>query len=257
MWYWTCDECNNENPCINDTCELCEKKWSAATAAESQKKMGAYQAEIAQLKKKITIDKVNEGREEQKRVDLEKARLRSAIFYIQMANFAKKAFAIILMALVLGILCMCFNLYGLKRNCFFVFEGLFIILNVISFITILILFICSIVNNFTKKPIAVTTVTNGYLIGYRIVGLIVAFAAYFCLTGKTEIQNILLYQVLSVSSKVIGVIWIVLGIVNLFITTVSVVYKRRNARIELLDGTRIPAFIIGLLLILMSKLFSV
>ena len=38
MWYWTCDECNNENPCINDTCELCGKKWSASTAAEIQKK---------------------------------------------------------------------------------------------------------------------------------------------------------------------------------------------------------------------------
>lgn len=43
---------------------------------------------------------------------------------------------------------------------------------------------------------------------------------------------------------------------NLFITAVVSISKKKNARIELLDGTRIPAFIIGMLLILMSKLFS-
>ena len=48
-----------------------------------------------------------------------------------------------------------------------------------------------------------------------------------------------------------------LGVVNLFITAVVSISKKKNARIELLDGTRIPAFIIGMLLILMSKLFSV
>ena len=53
MWYWTCDECNNENPCINDTCELCGKKWSASTAAEIQKKKKEHEAEIAQLKKQM------------------------------------------------------------------------------------------------------------------------------------------------------------------------------------------------------------
>lgn len=55
----------------------------------------------------------------------------------------------------------------------------------------------------------------------------------------------------------IGAIWIILGVVNLFITAVVSISKKKNARIELLDGTRIPAFIIGMLLILMSKLFSV
>lgn len=50
---------------------------------------------------------------------------------------------------------------------------------------------------------------------------------------------------------------IILGVVNLFITAVVSISKKKNARIELLDGTRIPAFIIGMLLILMSKLFSV
>ena len=90
MWYWTCDECNNENPCINDTCELCGKKWSASTAAEIQKKKKEHEAEIAQLKKQIAIDKANEGREEQKRVALEKNRLHSAIFYSQMTDFIKK-----------------------------------------------------------------------------------------------------------------------------------------------------------------------
>ena len=64
MWYWTCDECNNENPCINDTCELCGKKWSASTAAEIKKKKKEHEAEIAQLKKQIAIDKADEGREE-------------------------------------------------------------------------------------------------------------------------------------------------------------------------------------------------
>lgn len=54
-----------------------------------------------------------------------------------------------------------------------------------------------------------------------------------------------------------GAIWIILGVVNLFITAVVSISKKKNARIELLDGTRIPAFIIGMLLILMSKLFSV
>lgn len=92
MWYWTCDECNNENPCINDTCELCGKKWSASTAAEIQKKKKEHEAEIAQLKKQIAIDKANEGREEQKRVALEKNRLHSAIFYSQMTDFIKKGF---------------------------------------------------------------------------------------------------------------------------------------------------------------------
>ena len=88
--------------------------------------------------------------------------------------------------------------------------------------------------------------------------LVVAFfAAYFCLSGKVEQKNALFYQVLSISGMAIGAIWIILGVVNLFITAVVSISKKKNARIELLDGTRIPAFIIGMLLILMSKLFSV
>lgn len=120
MWYWTCDECNNENPCINDTCELCGKKWSASTAAEIQKKKKEHEAEIAQLKKQIAIDKANEGREEQKRVALEKNRLHSAIFYSQMTDFIKKVFVIVVIAVMLGILCMCLNpfgVFGVKKIC--------------------------------------------------------------------------------------------------------------------------------------------
>lgn len=75
--------------------------------------------------------------------------------------------------------------------------------------------------------------------------------------GKSRQKNALFYQVLSISGMAIGAIWIILGVVNLFITAVVSISKKKNARIELLDGTRIPAFIIGMLLILMSKLFSV
>lgn len=257
MWYWTCDECNNENPCINDTCELCGKKWSASTAAEIQKKKKEHEAEIAQLKKQIAIDKANEGRAEQKRVALEKNRLHSAIFYSQMTDFIKKAFVIVVIAVMLGILCMCLNPFGVKKNLYFVFEGLFIITNVVSFVAIAILFCCSIVNNFTNKPMVMTTRMNGYLVGCRIMSVVMAFAAYFCLSGKGEPQNDLFYKILSTSSMGVGAIWIILGVVNLFITAVVSISKKKNARIELLDGTRIPAFIIGMLLILMSKLFSV
>ena len=80
---------------------------------------------IAQLKKQIAIDKANEGREEQKRVALEKNRLHSAIFYSQMTDFIKKVFVIVVIAVMLGILCMCLNPFGVKKNLYFVFEGLF------------------------------------------------------------------------------------------------------------------------------------
>ena len=52
MWYWTCDECNNENPCINDTCELCGKNGVRQRSAEIQKKKKEHEADIAQLKSK-------------------------------------------------------------------------------------------------------------------------------------------------------------------------------------------------------------
>ena len=86
--------------------------------------------------------------------------------------------------------------------------------------------------------------------------VIMAFAAYSCLSGKGKPQNALFYKILYTSSMGGGAIWIILGVMNLFITAVVSISKKKNARIELLDGTRIPAFIIGMLLILMSKLFS-
>ena len=173
-----------------------------------------------------------------------------------MTDFIKKAFVIVVIAVMLGILCMCLNPFGVKKNLYFVFEGLFIITNVVSFVAIAILFCCSIVNNFTNKPMVMTTRMNGYLVGCRIMSVVMAFAAYFCLSGKGEPQNDLFYKILSTSSMGVGAIWIILGVVNLFITAVVSISKKKNARIELLDGTRIPAFIIGMLLILMSKLFS-
>lgn len=173
-----------------------------------------------------------------------------------MTDFIKKAFVIAVIAVMLGILCMCLNPFGVKKNLYFVFEGLFIITNVISFVAIVILFCCSIVNNFTNKPMVMTTRMNSYLVGCRIMSVIMAFAAYSCLSGKGKPQNALFYKILSTSSMGGGAIWIILGVMNLFITAVVSISKKKNARIELLDGTRIPAFIIGMLLILMSKLFS-
>ena len=59
-----------------------------------------------------------------------------------------------------------------------------------------------------------------YIVGCRIMSVVMAFAAYFCLSGKVEQKNALFYQVLSISGMAIGAIWIILGVVNLFITAV-------------------------------------
>ncbi len=257
MWYWTCDKCNHENPCINDTCELCKEKWSVQNAAEMKRVIGTKQTEIAETKKKIAIDKVNQTREKQKRFKVEKRRLQSATFYVQMMRFMKIASIAIVPVAICGILFFCFNLFGLKKELFWLFQGVLIVANGIAFAAILMMFGYSVVNNFTKHSIVTTTTINGYIAECRILGVISAIIAYFCLPGKTAVEMISLYQVLSISSRVVGMIWIVFGILNLLITAVAILCKRKKARIELLDGTRIPAFVVGALFFWMAGLFAI